>query len=195
MLRSRIYYSTLIATLSVCLALTSGCSSQQVASTESIESASAEHAEKRMVTPKEAIALAEEKLAEANEANLAFFSPLHLSQAQESLSRAKAFAAKPVAGKPNAAIEEALAAREYIKNGLTNKADVLIYLKEAIAHKRVLQKLGVPELFEQRYAEALYGFSQLIKVIEEGDPNKAITNQKPFNFNSHYIKTTAKVFS
>ena len=153
------------------------CASQQVASTQAIKQKAAKHAEKRVLTPQEAIDLAEAELAEVDKENLDFFSPLHLAQAKQSLAQAKEFARKPVAGQPNGAIEYALSAREFIKKGLSNKADVLIYIKEAIAHKRMLQKLEAPSLYPERYQTVLFEFSKLIKLIEEGEPNQALNRQ------------------
>lgn len=157
--------------------LLSACSSQQVASTQAIQKKAAKHAEKRVLSPQEAIDLADAELAAVADENLAFFSPLHLAQAKQSLDKAKQLAMKPVAGKPNGPIEYALSARELIKKGLANKADVLVYIKEAIAHKRMLQKLNAPETFPERYQSILFEFSKLIKLIEEGEPNEALNRQ------------------
>lgn len=175
------------------LSLLSACAGQQVASTNQIEQKAAATAEKRLVTTKDAIALAKEELQKAEQAQLAFFSPLHLEQAQNNLALAEKYAREPKAGEPNAAIEAALSAREFIKKGLSNKDDVLVYLKEAIAHKRLLQKLGVPDLYKEPYQEVLFGFSNLIRIIEEGEPDVALNKQKPLRDKMYQLEIDALI--
>lgn len=174
-----------------CCLLLSACANQQVAATKVIENEAARKAEKRIVTPQEAIAVADEELLRAEKENLRFFSPLHLSQAEDNLAFAKKLLVKPKAGEPNAAIEAAILAIEFLKKGFTNKADVQVYLKEAIAHKRLLQKLNVPELYPKAYGEVLFEFGKLIKIIEEGEPDVALNKQKPLRAKMYELEIAA----
>lgn len=174
-----------------CCLILGACANQQVAATKVIESVAAKKAEKRVVTPQEAIAVADEEMIRAEKENLRFFSPLHLTQAEQNLALAKTLLVKPKAGEPNAAIEAAISAIEFLKKGFTNKSDVQVYLKEAIAHKRLLQKLEVPERYPEAYGEVLFEFSKLIKIIEEGEPDVALNKQKPLRARMYELEIAA----
>lgn len=159
--------------------LLGGCANNQIAETERVEAKAAHAAIKRALTPKEAIAKAEQNIAKAEQENFAFFAPTHLQQAQEALLLAKQLEQSPDPKRPNGVIEESLAASHYIELGLKNKDDVLLYLKEAIAHKRVLQSLDVPDRFTEEYNLILNDFATLIRMIERGNAEQALNQQKP----------------
>jgi len=173
------------------LAVMIGCASQQVANTENIQKTVTKTAEKRALTPAEAIEQAESQLQIAETENLAFFSPLHLDQARNALESARALSTKPNSARPNGVIEDALAAKTYVNQGLKNKKDVLLYLKEAITHKRMLQKLGVPEQFPEDYKEVLGRFATLIKLIEQGEADEALNRQKPLRMSMTELEINA----
>lgn len=167
------------------------CAGQQVAKTDTIQKKAAKVAEKRVISNAEALALAEESLQQAEDENLLFFAPLHLQQAKDAYNSALELSRTPDSARPNGTIEDALAARQFIEQGINNKSDVLVYLKEAIAHKRVLQQLEVPTLYRESYAEVLNGFAKLIRLIEEGEADEALNKQKPLRKNMYDLEVDA----
>ena len=170
-----------------------GCSTPKVASTQSINKQAALDAADIDQTPESMISRAEKDLLNAKHENLEFFSPLHLKQAQDSLGRAKSYLANPPKEQPNASLSEAIAASTFIQKGLANKKDVMAYLKEGLAHKRILESLNTPSLYPEAFTQAMDDFSRLITLIEEGKPSDALAIQGPVRADMYTLEIDALI--
>lgn len=160
----------------VCLYL-NGCASSQVASSAAVQQLAAQTAEKESITPEQAITEAETLVLEARNAELGFFAPLHLSQAEESIQQAKQYLLAPPKDIKNAALMAAIAAQTFIAKGYENKKSVEGNLKLALAHKAILEQLNTPTELPEEYQDVISDMTDLIKKIEEGKVAEAIEDQ------------------
>jgi len=148
--------------------LLSACANQQVAVSERIKLESAKAADSATFTPKQAIEDATKQLAEATEQDLDFYSPLHLSQAKESIEEAKNYLLEPPKKIKNAALMSAIAAQRFISDAHKNKATVLTTLKKTFSHQQILIELKAPKITPQLYNDVVEDISDMINYIERG---------------------------
>mgnify|MGYP000152542758 CR=1 FL=1 len=156
-------YSALILTL-----LLSACASQQVAVSESIKLESAKAADSATFTPEQAIEDATKQLANAKEQGLDYYSPLHLSQASESIEEAKAYILEPPKKIKNAALMSAIAAQRFIADAHKNKATVLTTLTKVFTHQKILVELKAPDIVSEQYNDIVTDIGEMINYIERG---------------------------
>jgi len=157
--------------------LLSACASKQIAVSESIQQRSAQEATKSTLTPEQAIETAEQKLLDAKAAELEFYAPLHLLQAQESITQAREYLVEPPKDIKNAALMAAIAAQNFIEDSYKNKTTVKANLKESLAHKEVLITLNTPTLLAEDYQDIMEDLLDLVKLIEKGDSAQAGRDQ------------------
>ena len=96
------------------------------------------------LTPKQAIKVAEKKYTDAIQAELDIYAPLHLNQAQESLTQAQESLLNTPKDTQGAALMAAIAAQIFIDDGYTNKKTVLANLTDVLKHNTELLRLEAP---------------------------------------------------
>lgn len=153
--------------------LLSACAGQQVAISESIQQTSAKAASSAKFTPQQAIESAESALIDAKKAGLAFYSPLHLTQAEDSIKQAREYLIDPPEDVRNAPLMAAIAAQKYIENAYSNKKKVEGNLKESLQNLEVLKTLGAPNLVSDEYLDIISSLKDIILEIEQGNISDA----------------------
>jgi len=167
-------YLALLLTL-----ILSACSSQQVAVSESIKIESAKAADEAKFTPQQAIEEATKQLADAKNKELNYYSPLHLSQAKQSIEEALEYLKNPPKKIKNAALMSAIAAQKFISDGYKNKETVEQMLKFAFDHQNVLKELKSPKIMKDDYEDVVEVIDEMINYIERGKLSKFTANKKP----------------
>jgi hypothetical protein len=167
MLKSSFTKNVLLATsISV---LVSGCASNKIAITETIQQQSAEVASQSKFTPEQAIVEAENKLQSAIEQGIGFYSPLHIKQAKESIEQAREYLAEPPSDVKNAPLMSAIAAQKFIDNAYKNKTKVEALLGNALKSLDIVKELDAPSYVPDDYEDALDTLREIIKEIEQGN--------------------------
>jgi len=164
-------------TLTFSALLLSACASKQIAISESVQQRAAQEASSATISPEQAIESAEEKLSDAKAAELEFFAPLHLVQAQESITQAREYLIEPPEDIKNAALMAAIAAQNFIEDAYKNKVTVQANLKEALRHKDILIELKTPSLLADDYQSLMEDFVDLVILIEKGKTAEAVSDQ------------------
>lgn len=133
---------------------------------------------------------AEKAIQDAEAQSLAFYAPTHFTQAKRHLEQAKRHLEQASQARESAPASDQLVKNEglvrenatlvtrLITAGVKIKHDVQSYLKEAIAQKRLLQSLNAPEIDAETYEDILDHFSGLIRSIEQGEVNKALSSEE-----------------
>ena len=161
----------------ICILLLTACSSQQISNSKQIQEYSAQTAASVTFTPEQAIKKAEQKLLEAKSAALDFYAPVHLLQAQESITQAREYLTNPPTEIRNASLMAAIAAQKYIEDAYKNKEAVESVLNRALTHKKMLEDLNTPTLLVEDYESVINDLSELIKQIELGEIAAAVDEQ------------------
>jgi len=169
----RIHTLTIILT---CLIL-SACAGKKIINTEMIQQHSALEANNSQLTPEQAIQVAEKKYADAIKAELDIYAPLHLYQAQESLTQARESLLATPKDTKGAALIAAIAAQKFIDDGYTNKKTVQENLTEVLTHNAQLLRLEAPTRLPSDYKKTNSQLLDLIELIEKGLIADAIRGQ------------------
>ena len=158
--------------------LLNACTSNIVASSDSIRLESAKAAQEASFTPQQAISQAKAQLDKAKTDKLDFYAPLHIMQAKESISEANTYLLNPPKEIKNAALMSAIAAQRFITDAYINKETVKTSLNKSLVHLQILKDLKSPSLLRDDFNSVSDGISDLIIMIEEGKLTKAIKEQK-----------------
>jgi len=161
-----------------CLIL-SACAGQEVVNSEMIQQQSVLQANKSQLTPKQAIQAAEKKYTDAITAELDVYAPLHLKQAQESLTQAQESLLKTPKDAQGTALMSALAAQIFIDDGYTNKKTVIENLTDVLTQNTELLRLEAPTRLPIDYETIKIELLDLIELIEKGQIADAIRGQIP----------------
>lgn len=113
---------------------------------------------------------------QAQQANLALFSPTYFTQGNEALN--KALAAQG-SDKNNADVAtQAILARSLFERGLQIKQQVVSQLQESVAFFSVLQGIDAPGLLKDDYQDAEDDFRKLAVLVETSKTEKLASEQK-----------------
>lgn len=152
-----------------------GCASTKVAQSASIEQQAQQQAAQLTLSPQEVLAQSAEKLQEALQEELSFYSPRYLSHAQESYAEAQELINK--GGQDQQALTFALKSQHYVEAGIANKAAVEDSLALVLAKKDALEEIDSPNLQESGYNKSVDKISKLIQQVEAGKMAEAIEKQ------------------
>ena len=161
-----------------CLLL-SACAGNKVVNTESIQQQSVIEANSTNESPEQVLQRAKNQYEEAIKAELAFYAPIHLSQAQESITQANDALSEDPNDRTGTALMAAIAAQKFIDDGYISKKVVQENLLEVMAHNKALIALQAPTLLTSEYQDVHTLLLDLIKLIEQGKTADAIRGQPP----------------
>ncbi|GEM_PF-1642883 len=158
----------------------SGCSSNKLA-TSGVEDLAKQQAMKSTMTPGQAVDEARKSIEQAVNDNLAFFTPLHFKNAQDTL----AYVEKLQNGeeKPKdmstelAIITESFKAKELINAAYKTKVLIEQTLADSLAHKAVLDELEVKKDYPKTYAERVEELVDLFQLVEQNKVEDARKEQ------------------
>lgn len=170
------YSLALLSTL--LLIILSACSNNQIAgSAQLLQEAAAAAAKDTDLTPEQAILRTENKLLEATKSELAFYAPMHLRQAEDSLASAKQHLNASGSTNPVQVLTSAIAAENFIALAYTQRQEVETHLKDVLQQKDTLLALGSDKSMSTEYQRSLDDLKNLIALIESGKASKAIDKQ------------------
>jgi hypothetical protein len=173
------FWSMRLLIISFTCLIISACAGKEIVNTKNIQQQSVVEANNSKMSPAQAIQAAETKYADAIKVELNLFSPIHLSQAQDSISQAHERLKTAPKATVDTALMSAIAAQSFIDDGYKNKKTVQANLTEVLAHNAALIKLNAPSLLESDYQEIQAQLLDLFKLIERGQTAEAILEQAP----------------
>lgn len=113
---------------------------------------------------------------QAQQANLALYSPTYYTQGNEALNKALAAQGND---KNNADVAtQAILARSLFERGMQIKQQVMDQLQESVAFFSVLQGIDAPALLKDDYQDAEDDFRKLAVLVETGKTDKLPSEQK-----------------
>lgn len=113
---------------------------------------------------------------QAQQANLALYSPTYYAQGNEALN--KALAAQGNDKNSADVATQAILARSLFERGLQIKQQVMLQLQESVAFFSVLQSIDAPGLLKDDYQDAEDDFRKLAVLVETGKTEKLPSEQK-----------------
>ncbi len=119
----------------------------------------------------------ENKLTSLGEETLNFYAPLTMQQAIQNYDDAKNMFASSNANNSHDAKFLSINALRFIDKAVMNKQAVKLHLKNADTHFIELQKLQTPKLLPTEFTKIQERFTKLIKLIELGKTQDAITQE------------------
>ena len=161
-----------------CLTL-SACAGKELVNAEIIQRRSVLDANNSKLTPEQSIQVAETKYADAIKAELDIYAPLHLSQAQESITQAQDSLLKTPKDAAGIALMASIAAQHFIDDAYKNKKSVQANLKAVLAHNAELLRLEAPIRLPTDYKTIKIQLLELVELIETGQIAEAIHGQVP----------------
>lgn len=162
------------------VSLLSACASSELA-TSQIESAAQKQASEANITPAQAIVNARAAIAKADSDGLPYFTPLHFTDAQQSLEKIEKLQKDKSnddgVDKSLVIITEAFKTQELINNAYKVKATIEVTLVESLNHQKVLDDLGSKMAFPKAYNNIKDDFIDLFKLIEKNKVEEARKEQ------------------
>lgn len=173
------HLGNLMKTLPIVLSglfLLTACSSNKLATT-GVEDLATQQALKSDMTPGQAVADARKSMDKAVQDNLAFYTPLHFKNAQESLSYIEQLqngeASEDGMSTELAIITTAFKTKEFLNGGYKAKALIEQVLADSLAHKNILDELDSKKEYPKTYGKTINELTDLFKLIEQNDVEKA----------------------
>ncbi|MFT7186177.1 MAG: hypothetical protein ACI84K_001570 [Pseudohongiellaceae bacterium] len=159
-----------------CLVL-SACAGKKIVNTAAIQQQAMLEASNAITTPEQAIEIAQQKYADAINAELNTYAPLHLKQAQENITLAHESLKITPKDPKGKALTAAIAAQNFIADGFKIKNTVQENLKRVLTHNAELIKLKAPTQLATEYQIVHTHLLDLIRLIEAGQVVDAILGQ------------------
>lgn len=155
------------------------CSGTQIANKEALEVQAGKQATTSEVSPKQALASAKNKISLAKDAELGFFAPLHMQQAENKFQQALQLHNKSLTGKKSSenrvsVLTTAFAASRLVDQAYQNRTAVEQHLKKSLAHRKILLDLGVNDVLPERFSKGMLSLQELIKDVEGGFVEEAV---------------------
>lgn len=123
-----------------------------------------------------ALFAASEQLARGRAEQLDLYAPRTMEQAIDALAAAQKLQARAA---PDADIvARAKAVGEHITTALSHKGVAETTLREAFAHRRVLEQIGAPQYLPREYAKTAGMLRDLAETLETGNTGKALKEQE-----------------
>lgn len=173
------YLGNLMKTLPIVLSglfLLSACSSNKLATT-GVEDLAKQQALKSDMTLGQAVADARKSMDKAVQDKLAFYTPLHFKNAQESLTYIEKLqngqASEDDMSTELAIITTAFKTKEFLNSGYQAKALIEQVLADSLAHKQVLDELDSKKEYPKTYGQTVDELTDLFKLIEQNEVEKA----------------------
>jgi len=173
------YWSIHTLTIFLTCLILSACAGKEVVNSERIQQQSVLEANNSKLTPEQSIQDAEKKYADAIKAELGIYAPIHLSQAQESITQAKDSLLEWPKDAEGIALMASIAAQYFIDDGYKNKKSAQANLKEVLTHNTELLRLEAPTRLPTDYQIIKAQLLDLIELIEKGQIADAIRGQTP----------------
>lgn len=173
------FWSIRLLSISIICLIVSACAGQKTLNTSFIKQQSTLVANTANITPEQAIKQAEKEYAEAQEAELDIYAPLHLEQSLKNINLAKEMLTQPKSMSQSSAITTAITAQKLIDNGYTNKKTVEENLTSVVKHHKELLNLNAPSLNTLEYQKIHTQLLDLVKLVEVGQITDAIHGQTP----------------
>jgi hypothetical protein len=159
-------------------AVMGGCTMNRLPNTIAIDQAAVELSKQSKQSPQEALALAEKDIATAKKEALEYYAPIHLSLAEQYLTKAQSLWVK--GGQPVEMVAETIKARKMVAEGLDVKQSVLRQLSEVFEMKVRLDQLKAEVHLHDDYMDQLDHIKKLITYIEKGDQETLDKKKKDY---------------
>lgn len=163
--------------LLICSLLLSGCMSQQIANTRHIDAAVSKHASSTEQTPKQLCETASVAISQAHRAELQRYAPLHLKQANNSLSDGL----KAIKSSDKLKVEEGarhcIKASQLIENGEQTAERVKDALTDSIDQLAMLKQVDSQKKFADDIIDSEEELIELAETIEAGKMDQAMKDQ------------------
>jgi|GEM_PF-2232835 len=177
-----------------CLSLLSACAGNAVKDSDSIQQSAMQQAKAIEQTPESVIAQSQSLQLEAQKADLYFYSPSYMEQAEGALEDAEdAIKSKKLA---HEIIAYALTAKKLFNRGLENKTTVLKQLSASFDGLAMLKAIDTHKVLASDFQELRDDTKDLIILIEQGKTTEAINEQKDLlnDISDVEIQTLKKTF-
>lgn len=178
----------------VCISLLSACAGNAVKDSDSIQQSAMQQAKAIEQTPEMVIAESQALQLDAQKADLYFYSPSYMEQAEDALEDAEdAIKSKKL---PHEIIAYALTAKKLFNRGLENKATVLKQLSASFDGLAMLKEIETDTVLPPDFQDLRDDTKDLIILIEQGKTTKAINDQKELlnDISEAEIKTLKKTY-
>jgi hypothetical protein len=178
----------------VCISLLSACAGNAVKDSDSIQQSAMQQAKAIEQTPEMVIAESQALQLDAQKADLYFYSPSYMEQAEDALEDAEdAIKSKKL---PHEIIAYALTAKKLFNRGLENKATVLKQLSASFDGLAMLKEIETDSVLPSDFQDLRDDTKDLIILIEQGKTTKAINDQKELltDISEVEIKTLKKTY-
>lgn len=178
----------------VCISLLSACAGNTVKDSDSIQQSAMQQAKAIEQTPEMVIAESQALQLDAQKADLYFYSPSYMEQAEDALEDAEdAIKSKKL---PHEIIAYALTAKKLFNRGLENKATVLKQLSASFDGLAILKEIETDTVLPSDFQDLRDDTKDLIILIEQGKTTKAIIDQKELltDISEIEIKTLKKTY-
>ena len=146
--------------------LTTGCASKRLAQNESYDLSALEKASEFEGDSEKALMEAEVKYEAALNADMNFYAPLHMIQANEALAAARIAELKGLQSESIIASAKVITLLQFANN---NKQKVEVILKPLLQQKLILEQLNSPRVLPDEFEDSLEDIKDLITKIEEGE--------------------------
>lgn len=168
--------ATPLAALFCSLAL-SGCMSQQIANTRHIDSAVAKRASNTEQTPQQLCDAASIAISQAHQAELQLYAPLHLKQANDSLSDGQKAIKNSDPLKVEEGVKFCIKASQLIESGMQTRDKVKSALADSIEQLAMLKTVDTQKKFADDIIDNEEDLVDLAKDIEAGKMDQAMKDQ------------------
>lgn len=163
----------LLIAFSTSALLITGCASKQIANQEGLQESALEQAKQFSGDSERALAEAEAKFEKATNADMNFYAPLHMEQAEQALKLAKA---NEITGKTEVSINASAQVIALLDLAQKNKKKVETLLAPILAQKKVLDDLKTPHILPDEYNSQIDDIKDLIAEIETGKELDALSS-------------------
>lgn len=145
--------------------LITGCANRHIAQNDSFDQSTLDTAAEFSGDSEKALQEAEIRYEAAIAADMNFYAPLHMAQANELLASARTAEIKGLQSDSIIASARVITLLTFAE---TNKKKVEVLLKPLLEQKKVLEQLNSPRILPDNFADGLEDIKDLITQIEEG---------------------------